>query len=243
MKLTFVGTSHGFPQKDRFSTCILLECGSASYLIDAGAPIADYLIRTDKSPLNLRAVFTTHSHSDHTYGILHLAALMNWCRCYRDCSTDFFFTKATQADATVQWLRSCSDKSLDEKRLRFRVAEAGTVYQDDNIKVEYIPTAHIDPSYAILVTAGKKRILFGGDFSYGLQKKDVPDVIREPIDAFVCELAHFTLEELTPYLCTCRAKHVFFIHAKSDAYADIERIKGAYPFEILTPRDNDSYEI
>ena len=98
-------------------------------------------------------------------------------------------------------------------------------------------------SYAILVTEGDKRVLFGGDLSHGLRKKDVPAVIGEDIEGFVCELAHFTIDELTPYLDTCRAKRLFFIHVKPARYKDIDTIRGKYPFEIFTPDDMDSFEI
>ena len=98
-------------------------------------------------------------------------------------------------------------------------------------------------SYAILVTEGEKRVLFGGDFSHGLRKRDVPSVITEDIDGFVCELAHFTADELAPYLDVCNAKKVFFIHAKPSRYADIENFKGNYSFEIVTPRDKDEFYI
>ena len=75
------------------------------------------------------------------------------------------------------------------------------------------------------------------------RKNDMPEVIKEDIDGFVCELAHFTMDELRPHLDTCGAKRVFFIHAKPARYADIEGIKGTYPFEVLTPDDEDSFEI
>ena len=98
-------------------------------------------------------------------------------------------------------------------------------------------------SYAILVTEGEKRVLFGGDMSHGLRKGDMPELIKENIDGFVSELAHFTMDELRPYLDTCGAKRVFFIHAKPARYADIEAVKGAYPFPILTPDDGECFEI
>ena len=51
------------------------------------------------------------------------------------------------------------------------------------------------------------------------------------------------MEELTPYLEVCGAKKLFFIHAKPQRYADIEGIKGKYPFEVIAPNDGDSFEI
>ncbi len=241
MKITFLGTSHGVPERNRACACMMLESGGTIYFIDAGAPIADYLVSNGKDINSLRAVFTTHVHSDHTVGIVHLADLMNWY--YKRSSAEFFITEQEHIDATARWIYTSGDGDIDESRLKFKLPFEGCVYSDENIKVEYIPVAHMKNSYAILVTEGDKRVLFGGDFSSGLRKKDVPSVISENIDGFVCELAHFTMEELSPYLDICRASRVFFIHAKPQRYADIEQIKGKYPFEIITPNDKDVFEI
>ena len=241
MKITFFGTSHGVPEKNRFCTCIMLESGGSIYFIDAGAPMIDLMLSKGKSVNDIKAVFTTHVHSDHTVGIVHLADLMNWY--YKKSSAEFFFTEQEHLEATDQWIYTSGDGHIDQSRLKFKVATEGVVYQDENIKVEYILTAHMKNSYAILVTEGEKRVLFGGDFSHGLRKHDVPSVINEDIDGFVCELAHFTIDELTPYLEGCGAKRVFFIHAKPQRYADIENIKNKYDFDILTPDDMSEYDI
>ena len=241
MKITFVGTSHGVPEKNRFCTCMMLESGGAVYFVDAGAPMIDYMVNHDKDINSLRAVFTTHVHSDHTIGLVHLTNLMNWK--YKESSADIFITEQAHIDATIQWTYTAGDREMDESRIRFKLPTEGIVYQDENIKVEYIPTAHIKNSYAILVTEGDKRVLFCGDLSHGLKKNDVPAVIKENIDACVCELAHFTMDELAPYLDECKAQKLFFIHAKPKRYEDIEGIKGKYAFEVITPNDNDQYDI
>ena len=101
MKITFVGTSHGVPEKNRYCTCIMLESGGAIYFIDAGAPIVDFLVNNGKSVNDLRAVFTTHVHSDHTIGVLHLVNLMNWY--YKRSSADIFITEQEHIDATIRW--------------------------------------------------------------------------------------------------------------------------------------------
>ena len=241
MKITFLGTSHGVPEKDRYCTCIMLESGGAIYFIDAGAPMIDFLVNKGKSINDLRAVFTTHVHSDHTVGLVHLVNLMNWY--YKKSAAEIFITEQEHIDATARWTYTAGDGYIDEERIRFKIPYEGCVYQDENIKVEYIPTAHMKNSYAILVTEGEKRVLFGGDLSHGLRKRDVPPLISENIDGFVCELAHFTMDELTPYLDGCNSKRVFFIHVKPARYESIEKIKGKYSFDIISPDDKDEFDI
>ena len=35
MKITFVGTSHGIPQADRYCSCYMIEIGKAIYFVRA----------------------------------------------------------------------------------------------------------------------------------------------------------------------------------------------------------------
>ena len=241
MKITFVGTSHGIPQATRYCSCIMLESGGSIYFIDAGTSIFDALVRSGKQMKDVRAVFTTHTHDDHTVGLLHFASLMNWH--FKDCSADFFMTEQNHIFSTKQWILTTGYCDVDESRLRFKLARDGVVYQDENIKVEYIRTRHSAHSYSILVTEGEKRVLFSGDLSMHLSANDLSPVIKENIDGFVCEMAHFGFDELGPYLDECGAKKVFFVHALESRYADIEQRKGKYPFEIFTPDDGDKFEI
>ena len=239
MKLTFVGTSHGVPSEDRHCSCTMIESGGAVYFVDAGAPMTEAILRAGKKVEDVRAVFTTHVHSDHTVGMIQLASLMNWY--YAKASADFFVTVQDHIDATKNWIFTAGDGVIDENRIRFKVPKAGVVYEDENIKVEYIPTAHtrLTCSYAILITEGDKRILFGGDFSQDLKRSDVPEIITEELDGFVCEMAHFKMHDLAPYLEKCRAKKVFFNHVfPLSNYDDIENAKGNYPFEIICPHDS-----
>lgn len=241
MKITFVGTSHGVPSADRYCSCYMIESGDKIYMVDAGAPAADSILRANREINDFKALFTTHVHADHTAGAFGLMSLMNWY--YKQSSGDFFFTSEAQVKATAAWFAASADP-LTDGRVKLKLAVEGEVYKDENIRVEYIPNKHMDNSYSILITEGEKRVLFGGDFSHNLRHADVPKVTEESIDLFVCEMAHITAADVTPYLEKCRAKAVAFTHVfPLDKYNDIEKMKGKYPFEILTPCDGFVLEI
>ncbi len=244
MKMTFIGTSHGVPAADRYCSSIMLECDDALYFIDAGAPLSSEILRYGKAMTQVRAVFTTHAHGDHTFGLVQLCDLFNWY--YRDASADFYVTEQPHIDAIRAMIVSGGTPTIDDSRVRFKIPAEGRVYEDEHILVDYIRTAHMPVSYAILVTvvATGQRILFSGDLSGGLCEADVPAVIREEMDAFVCEMAHFDCEHIRPYLADCHARRVYFTHVfPLSKYEKIEELKGKYPFEIHTPADGDAYEI
>ena len=54
MKVTFLGTSDGVPRPGHFCTSTMIEVGSAIYLIDAGAPVIDLLLKLGKNPNNIK---------------------------------------------------------------------------------------------------------------------------------------------------------------------------------------------
>lgn len=242
MKITFLGTGHGVPRASRYCTCFMIESGKSVYLVDAGAPVTD-IFQVSGRPLDsIRAIFNSHAHCDHTAGIPFLLNRMNWYLYRTSC--DVFLTTAELTEAIKSMNRAWEDGELNPDKFRFHIPAEGVVFEDENIKVEYIKTAHTDPSYAILVTEGEKRVLFGGDFSQGLKKNDVPQLIKEELDLFVCELGHFSFEELDPYLKECKAKRVFFTHVFPDnQFDDIKARNGTYPFPVYAPNDGESIEI
>ena len=243
MKITFAGTSHGVPSADRYCSCYIIESGDKVYMVDAGAPAAEMIMRYGREVNDFRAMFITHAHGDHTNGMLSLASLMTWF--YKQSGGDFFLTEQEQIDATKIWFKSTGIHDFAPERIRYHVAKEGKVFEDENIKVEYIPTKHTDNSYSILITEGDKRVLFGGDFSYMLRKNDVPEVIKEDIDLFLCEMAHFTPKEMAPYFEECRAKKVAITHVGLIcSFEEIDKaLTGKYSFETYIVNDGDVLEI
>ena len=248
MKITFLGTSHGVPAADRFCTSILLESGENVYLLDAGAPVINLMLKMDIDLKRLKAAFISHSHMDHLSGLADLICLMNWY--FQDTAADFYLPEEELGEAMKKYIYLADGSPLNEERLRVKTIDAAESYEDENIKLEYIPTKHMPngrPSYAMYIqekSSGKK-LLFSGDFSGRLRGCDVPEILaREKIDAFICELAHFTLDDLAPYLETCLADSVYFTHVfPLEKYEGIKAIDGKYSFKVYAPNDGDSVEI
>lgn len=76
MEFTFLGTSAGTPTKARNVTGLALQHGGARqwYLIDCGEATQHRLLHTRHSVMQLQAVFITHVHGDHTFGLPGLLA-------------------------------------------------------------------------------------------------------------------------------------------------------------------------
>lgn len=247
MKLTFLGSSHGVPSAVRYCSSAVLEVGEAAYVIDAGAPVADQLLRRGIPFTHLRAVFTTHVHSDHTGGLPEFLSLSNWY--YKKASFDVFLTEQRLADALLAVV-GAMDSAIDTDRLRLRLVTPGVFYEDENIRVTAVPTRHMDngarPTYSFVIDALQehKRLVMTGDMHNG-DAADFPQIAKdEPSDCIVCEMAHFPPEVIMPIVAACPTKRAIFNHVfcKYDQSMAAIRAAGsdpAYPFPVRAAEDGD----
>lgn len=248
MKVTFLGSSHGIPTAERFCSCTMIEINEKLYFIDAGAPVADLVLRYGKHPNDIKAVFCTHHHGDHTDGLLNLTDLCGWA--FRESEFDVFVTRAEQAEV----LKACvaiASRPVDG-RVKYHTASEGVIFSDENVKITYIRTRHCEPfpSYAILVEAEDKKLLFTGDMSQWLAKEDFPKyALENETDLLVCEMAHFGKENIEPYMEKLNTKKFVFNHVNfakgTEKFKDIAEMdaSGKYPYPVIAAKDGDVIEL
>ncbi len=247
MKIRFFGTSDGVPTATRKCTSLALETNGKIYAIDMGAPFVHNLLKSGKTVDDVNAVFITHTHTDHVQDLYAYASIISWY--YKNSTANIYLPEIDLADAIKNYYKTCEKSDLSD-RVKFTLYDENTVYQDENVKVTFIPTKHIAwmnrPSYSVMFETEGKRVLFSGDLSNNLNKDDFPKVLYDNhFDAVILELAHFEMSEVLPHLNKCNIDNLFFNHVnnrhrKED---DINEYKKTAKSNVVIVNDDDCYEI
>jgi len=244
MKIRFLGTSHGVPTPGRHCQSVLVETEKGDYLFDAGAPVMDLLIHSGYDPSRLRAVFISHCHPDHFFGLVHMLDLSSWYY-YKVMEYSVFMPEQRGIDMLREF---CGKIHRLSDRVTYRLVEEGTFYRDGNVTVTAVHTDHMrsstDISFGFLIQGEGQRIYITGDLHPSLE--DFPtELLRQGVDALVTECAHFSPKELFEKLQEISAQRIFVIHVHpSERYGELKAQEGEYPrLSVCYPEDGDIFSL
>lgn len=239
MKITFLGTSHGYAEKGHFTSSTLVEADGNSYIIDAGAPVEALLINHDKRLEEIRGIFITHMHPDHIGNLYSLTEPFMRFR-YND-RAKCFLPEKEGLDAYLAWMKALhSDVEKLRKIVGFYVTTQGPVYEENGMKVTAIPTKHMEhgkyPAFAYMLEHDGKRVLFTGDMDMGFPEYEMITGDRE-YDLVICEMAHSNLTEVRKKLARTRTKKMYINHTWPPCLENYEKIFREMPFDIQLAQD------
>ena len=241
MKIVFFGASHGVPEPNRKCSCTMIEAGGNRYFIDMGVNAIDGLITRGISPNEVKTVFVTHMHGDHTDGLIPFIDLCNW---YFKASAPVFYLPADTDQvktAIAGWL-GCNGSQMRD--FEFHNVQEGALYDDGVLKVTAYRTLHIGESYCYLLEAEGKRVFFSGDMCHKGPQNDFPTCIFEKtVDLAICEAAHFHATEYLPmFEGQTNLKKLCFNHYSDKHLASVLEMKALLP-DIPVVRAFDDMEI
>ena len=140
MEFTFLGTSAGTPTKSRNVTGLALSHGGPKhwYPIDCGEGTQHQLLRTHHSVMQLQAIFITHIHGDHTFGLPGLLTSASML----GRTAPLYLVAPRPVKTFIEAAIGNSDSSLSFE-LRFVDSEAENFHwEDDSLSVTAVPLSH-----------------------------------------------------------------------------------------------------
>lgn len=241
MRIVFFGSSHGIPEPHRRCSSTLIEVGENRYIIDMGCQSVEDLINRGISLDSIKGIFITHMHGDHTNGLLSFLDLASWK--FKTVDPAIFLPGQVEdaVNAITAWIQ-CNGVTLRD--FRFEPVKEGVLFEDGVIQITAYRTKHIENSYAYLIEAEGKRVLFSGDLSAKGPQEDFPmSVLEKSLDLAICESAHFQATAYLPLLKDQpNLKKLCINHYSERHLSSVLELPAAMP-EIPVLRAHDGLEI
>lgn len=161
MRCTFAGVGEAFDETLP-NTSILLESEAAAILLDCGFTAAPAFWRYADDPLALDAVWISHFHADHWFGLPWLVARMN----EEGRSRLLTLIGREGIRRRVEWLLDSAYPGLRDRlgfELRYKQASAGGSDSVEGFRLRYARSGHSIESLSIRVERDGKSVFYSGD--------------------------------------------------------------------------------
>jgi len=243
MEVTFIGVGEAFePQLGNSSYLIQSE---SCLLVDCGYAVPANLFSTTDDPNVIDAIYITHFHADHTFGIP--AVLNRWNEDDREKPLAIIGQHGVQ-----KYLNEIIDLGYSScrKRLKYEVRYIETVedcvFNEWNFS--FAKTDHGKSNYAIRITEGNVSLGISGDGGLTDDTRSLFQPCQYLIhEAFGFEEAmkgHTTAREVIEYAHTMpELKLLALVHLQRDERisrtTDYQKINESETFEVTIPSPGD----
>ncbi len=160
MHVLSLGVGEAFDE-DR-STNSHLVCSTTKLLLDCGYSIPPQLWRQNFSPDFIDAIFISHHHADHYFGIPAIFARM-----WEDGrSKPLKIICASEVERMTRNLMEAGYAGMSNQlpfRLEFVGATPEKTVSVNELTLRFAPTSHSVPNLAVSVKSGDKHICYSGD--------------------------------------------------------------------------------
>ena len=228
------GVGDGRPSVDRCHSSYLCQFGKTSILLDCGEPVTRAFKATGLNYDALDRIFISHLHCDHIGGFFMFMQGL-WLEQRRKDLT--VHLPAEGIGPIRQMLNaSCIFEELLGFRVKYEPLKAGQAVRLDGVQITPYLTTHLEglrkafhrkhpqgyEAFCFLWESGRLRIGHSGDLG---KPDDLEPLLRQPLDLLICELAHFTPEDLFNYLRGRQIKRVVFVHLDRRYWDNLRQVR------------------
>ena len=160
MEITFLGTSSGVPTRSRNVSSVALRLPQRAevWLFDCGEGTQHQLQRSEIKSSQIRRIFVTHMHGDHTFGLMGLIASCGLAGTGQPI--DIYGPKGLK-----EYLLTTAKYSYMNfgDRLRIHTVKTGVLYEDDEFQVSCRLLKHRIPAHGYRVAEKDRPGMFNLD--------------------------------------------------------------------------------
>lgn len=228
------GTADGAPCEDRNHASFLYRLGQTTILVDCGESV-DRSYRASGLSYNLiDAIFLSHLHSDHIGGFFMFMQGM-WLEGRRKPLKVYLPGKAIKPLRQMLNTVFLFDGVLPF-RLQLLALENGSRVKVHDVRITPFYTTHLDrtrarfgrkyrsdfSAYCFFIEHKDIRIGHSADLG---RPEDLGPLVEDPLDLLVCELSHFTPEQIFSYLRNRSIKRIAFVHIGRPYRQDLSALR------------------
>lgn len=148
LNITILGANSAIPVGSRNPSSQVVEFNQHLYLVDCGEGTQNQLRRNKVKMQRIKAIFISHLHGDHYFGIFGLLGSMSLLG--RTQPLTIVCTKGLQQIIELQMKLSYVSYDFDIVYVNINHKEGHHVYSDDIIEVTTIPLKHRIPTSGFL---------------------------------------------------------------------------------------------
>jgi ribonuclease BN (tRNA processing enzyme) len=215
------GTGDGAPCEDRNHASFLYRLGRTTILIDCGEAVDRSYKASGLSYGAVDAIFLSHLHSDHVGGFFMFMQGM-WLEGRRKPLKVYLPGKAIKPLREMLNAVFLFDEVLPF-RLELMPLDEKKVVKVGDARITPFCTTHLErtraqfgknyyadfSAYCFLIVHKGVRIGHSADLG---RPEDLEPLVAERLDLLICELSHFTPEEILSYLRNRPIKRIAFVH-------------------------------
>ena len=146
--VTILGSSSAKPTATRHPSAQVVNVHEQHYLVDAGEGTQRQMARTGINPLKLRAVFISHLHGDHVFGLFPLLSTLGL---YGRRTPLPIYAPAPFGEMLACHLRYFdSDLPYEAEWHEVRTTEHALLFENRTLEVWSVPLRHRIPTAGFL---------------------------------------------------------------------------------------------
>lgn len=166
MKVTVIGCGSALPTMHHNNAAQVVEVDGHLYLIDCGEGTQVWLRRSKLAFSRISAIFITHIHGDHVFGLIGLISSFNLLD--RDKPLHVFAPKELEEFLNLQIKLFCREMGYEVIFHAVDTTRKQVIFEDEKVTVKSLPLNHRMPCSGFIFS----------------EKQKLPHIKREMIDFY-----------------------------------------------------------